>query len=689
MKWSNIWPWRTSRATSQPARRLSIARLAIEHLEERLVLSTTSADQAAYEQWRQQQYSVGDLNASDSIQLTDPVQLVSTMDVSAQADPTNGSFGSLIGLPTAFSGNTYRGAGYSVAVIDTGIDYTHADLGGGFGAGYRVVAGWDFVNNDANPLDDNGHGTHVAGIIGSSSATYSGVAPNVNLIALKVLDASGSGSFGKVEDALKWVAANQSQYNIVAVNLSLGSGNYTSNPYTFLDDEFSSLKSKGVFIAVAAGNSFYSNNSQVGLDFPAIHPGVVSVGAVYSGNFGQVSWSSGARDFTTAPDRVASFSQRGTALSLMAPGALINSTYLGNTYRSMAGTSMAAPVVAGAAALLHQAMDARRMTANQDTILNLMKSTAANVIDGDDENDNVTNTGLSFKRLNLGAAMTSLGPVNAAPVLQPIANQSLTPGRSVTITLSATDAENNPITYSARVLTVLSAQAYSLDQQFGLRYSGAGNDNFHGMNEKWFDTADGKWFCMLPNGELRRWAPSVAEMQQSANLVATFDARYWTDPNLLANAPPSSGRTPVLSVVGNQLTIQTASDLADGYQIEVAASDGASSSKRTFTLSVRNSAPVLQAISNRTLTPGSSATIILSATDAENDAITYSARIVTALSAQAYSLDQQLGLRYSGAGNDNFHGMNEKWFDTPAGKWFCILPNGELRRWASRSGSLQ
>src|SRR5581483_8165698 len=109
------------------------------------------------------------------------------------------SFAPDIGLDKARSAFSYNGAGYSVAVIDTGIDYTHPDLGGAWGA--RVVAGWDFVNNDADPMDDNGHGTHVAGIIGSSNATYYGVASGVNLIALKVLDANGSGSFGSVEDA--------------------------------------------------------------------------------------------------------------------------------------------------------------------------------------------------------------------------------------------------------------------------------------------------------------------------------------------------------------------------------------------------------------------------------------------------------------------------------------------------------
>ena len=158
-----------------------------------------------------------------------------------------------------FENTSYRGQNYAVAVIDTGIDYLDPALGGGFGPGFKVEAGYNFVNNTANPMDDNGHGTVVAGEIAADDGTYSGVAPDADLIALKVLDSTGSGTFANVERALDWVVANRVKYNIVAINMSLGSGNYTINPYTFLDPDLSSLVSNGVlFISVAAGNSFYS-----------------------------------------------------------------------------------------------------------------------------------------------------------------------------------------------------------------------------------------------------------------------------------------------------------------------------------------------------------------------------------------------------------------------------------------------
>src|SRR6266849_5808553 len=104
-------------------------------------------------------------------------------------------FRSVIGLGAVQSTYPYDGACYTVAVLDTGIDYNDADLGGGFGPGHRVVAGYNFVNNTANPIDDNGHGTHLAGIIGSSNTTARGIDPAVNFVALKVLDANMNGNW--------------------------------------------------------------------------------------------------------------------------------------------------------------------------------------------------------------------------------------------------------------------------------------------------------------------------------------------------------------------------------------------------------------------------------------------------------------------------------------------------------------
>ncbi|MBI2803874.1 MAG: S8 family serine peptidase [Planctomycetes bacterium] len=539
---------------------------------------------------------------------------------------------SVIGLDAASNVFPYSGQGYSVAILDTGIDYNHPDLGGGFGAGYRVVAGYDFVNNDADPMDDNGHGTHLAGIIGSGNGNSPGVAPNVQFIALKVLDSKMNGSWAAVDNALQWVIANQAQYNIVGVNLSLGSGNYTSNPYSLLESDFSTLKSLGVFTAAAAGNFFYTYNSQPGVGYPSISPNVVSVGATWAGDFGPATFSTGAKDYTTAVDRIASLGQRGPALDLMAPGAWITSTWLGGGYKSMGGTSMATAVVTGSAVLLHQAYDqtGKAALATQDNLLKVMKSSGVTVKDGDDENDNVVNTGLTFKRLDLNKALGAIGQPNAKPVLAPIASWTLQVGQTILVPLAATDADGEPITFTYKQI-YLTAQAYQLDQQFGFRYLGGYYQNSAGANEKWILGNGSIWYCIMPTGEVRRWTGSLADMLRPANLIATLDPSYHADPSKLWNAPYAGMPPAVFSLIGNQLSIRSPAYWLGTYQVEVTASDGHYAVKGVFNVTVTNAntPPVLMAIANQTMSHAKgSTTLNLSATDADKDAITYAAQVL-------------------------------------------------------------
>jgi hypothetical protein len=463
----------------------------IEALEERLVLDASAiTDTAAYEAWRNTTFTIGDINVVSAPQVS--VQQYSDGSLLRQArlaispapiyvTPPASAYDaqawSLIGASTVSTNYNFKGAGYSVAVIDTGIDPNITSLAG------RILPGWNFVANNSNTADDNGHGTFVATEIASNNVTYPGIVPQANVIPLKVLDASGSGSFGYVQDALAWVVAHRAQYNIVAVNMSLGAGNYSTNPFTFLDSNLSALKSQGVFISVASGNSFYPNNSTPGLAFPSIDSLVVSVGAVYDASVGRVSWSSGAVDYSTGADRVASFTQRSAKLNILAPGAMITGIGRGNSTITMAGTSMAAPVVAGAAVLLHQVFDAYNDpgAANQDNILNVMRSTGVNVVDGDDENDNVVNTGLTFKRLNLLAAVQYV--VNAytqpAPTPTPTPTPTTPPAPNPSYPV-----QPGSISSAAELVAVFNAPNWSLyaydpntgtTQKVTINFGGAGD----------------------------------------------------------------------------------------------------------------------------------------------------------------------------------------------------------------------
>jgi subtilisin len=215
------------------------------------------------------------------------------------------------------------GAGVRVAVLDTGIDDTHPDLDA------NVAGGWDFVNNDNDPMDDHGHGTHVAGTIGAEDDDYGvvGVAPGVELYALKVLDANGSGSFSNVIAAIDWCLAN----NIQVTNNSYGAG---FHPGSIVEDAFARAAAAGIVMVAAAGNSGTSAGTGDTVSYPAHFDSVIAVAA------------------TSSNDTRPSFSSTGPTVELAAPGVGIPSTLPGGGYASWAGTSMASPHVAGVAALV-------------------------------------------------------------------------------------------------------------------------------------------------------------------------------------------------------------------------------------------------------------------------------------------------------------------------------------------------
>ncbi|MBD2016781.1 peptidase S8 [Microcoleus sp. FACHB-53] len=237
----------------------------------------------------------------------------------------------------------FTGEGIVVAVIDTGVDYTHLDLDGniwvneGEIAGNGIddddngfvddVRGWDFVANDNNPMDEQGHGTHVAGTIAAEKNDFgvTGVAYNAKIMAVRVLDAGGSGSVSNIAAGIRYAADNGAD----VINLSLGGG-YSSEE----EDAIEYATAKGSVVVMAAGNESASQPS-----YPAnlANQWGIAVGAVDSTN------------------TMANFSNKASIPPLdyvVAPGVNIYSTTPGNTYSSFNGTSMATPHVAGVAALM-------------------------------------------------------------------------------------------------------------------------------------------------------------------------------------------------------------------------------------------------------------------------------------------------------------------------------------------------
>ena len=314
----------------------------------------------------------------------------------------------LIGLTELRNDSRFQGidgSDLTVVVIDTGLDFTHPLLAPNY------ITGRDFVNNSQNPIDSLGHGTHVSGIVGAADESI-GVANDVGLIALQVFEDNGSAQFSTIEDALEWVFDHREEYNIVAVNMSLGGGFYSSEAQVFGDiiiDDIQRLEQEGITVVSAAGNS-YRNNEFQNLAAPAIYS-TLAVGAVWQDDQNSnLNWSSGATDFSTDADRIVSFSQRLDAPNtIFAPGALINSTVPGGGLARQAGTSMASPMVAGAVALLQEAaLEFGGRLLSTEEVVEILLDTADSIFDGDDEDDNVVNTNISYSRLNVYAAVVEV-----------------------------------------------------------------------------------------------------------------------------------------------------------------------------------------------------------------------------------------------------------------------------------------
>lgn len=294
------------------------------------------------------------------------------------------------------------GSGFSVAVIDSGINYNHELLAPNY------ITGYDFYDGDSDPIDDGiGHGTHVAGTVGANDETV-GVAPEVGIIALDVFPTEGPTTGEPIVDALQWVLDNHEEHNIISVNMSLGGGFYTSEEQAIGDPRIElidRLEREGVVVVAAAGNSYKDDQTQ-NVGAPSVFS-TLSVGAVWQdGN--DPGWFT--LDQIAGEDRVTVFSQRLNAGNfIFAPGAAINSTSIDGTFELMPGTSMASPHVAGAVALLQEAslqFGGRQLTT--DEVVEILRSTADTIEDGDDEEDVVENTGVSYPRMNIYNAVVEV-----------------------------------------------------------------------------------------------------------------------------------------------------------------------------------------------------------------------------------------------------------------------------------------
>jgi thermitase len=253
-----------------------------------------------------------------------------------------------------------------VAIVDTGIRYTHTDLDD------HYLGGYDHYNNDGNPMDDNGHGTHCAGIASAETDNANGIAGvgfGCGLMAVKVLSARGSGPTSSVVAGINWATSNGAH----VISLSLGSYSYSNTMQSACENAWNN----GVVVCAAAGNDATTTPF-----YPAAYDACVAVAS------------------STISDNRSSFSNFGASwVDVAAPGSSIYSTYRtsDDSYATMSGTSMACPHVAGAAALLYAELGGARSVDNATIVRAALESTADDV-----------GGWVAWGRINVGGAVAAL-----------------------------------------------------------------------------------------------------------------------------------------------------------------------------------------------------------------------------------------------------------------------------------------
>ncbi|MFC1686063.1 S8 family serine peptidase [Nanoarchaeota archaeon] len=330
------------------------------------------------------------------------------------------------------------GTSQTVCIVDTGINYTQLNFGSCDnntflnGSCEKVVAGYDFGENDNDPMDLEGHGSHVAGIV-AASGTHLGIANNAKIAMAKVFDDAGSASRSNMVAGIDWCVANATNYNISVISISMGLcavpdcsewilvDDYCDSAYTDFRDAIDAAVAKNISVTISTGNA--GNKTHIGS--PSCIQSAIPVAS------------------STKADAVSSFSNRNNMTTLFAPGSLINSTRwnLGacdplcscaGDYMVCSGTSMAAPMVAGAIAIINQFLDLTSQQRTPSQIESALNSTGVTI-------DDSGGSGLNYSRIDVFGAVLSFDNTNPEVNLISPTNSSASLSINQTFTCNATD----------------------------------------------------------------------------------------------------------------------------------------------------------------------------------------------------------------------------------------------------------
>ncbi|MCK5043889.1 S8 family serine peptidase, partial [Candidatus Pacearchaeota archaeon] len=291
----------------------------------------------------------------------------------------------LINATYAWNTLGFTGQGIKVCVIDTGVDTDHPDLSGTIVDEYCYCSNNccpDNTGEDDSAEDDNGHGTHVIGTIVSQDSTYKGVGYNVDIYAVKVLDEDGNGDFNDVRSAITW--CDNQGVDIISMSL----GDHASHPGSSscpstMDTEINNAYNGNITIIAATGNEKYDD----GINYPACNNQVISVGASYDEDLGYEGYPkwwlpTTCWDWSADEDTIPCYSNvHNGLLDLLAPGSEITSTWNDGGFKTIDGTSMATPHVAGAVALMLQ----KNSTLTPDEIKQILRDTGRPIWDSETE----------------------------------------------------------------------------------------------------------------------------------------------------------------------------------------------------------------------------------------------------------------------------------------------------------------
>ena len=427
------------------------------------------------------------------------------------------------------------GAGQTVCIIDTGVNYSHSDLGGCYGnnnasSSCKVLGGIDYVNNDTDPMDDEGHGTHVTGIV-AANGSINGVAPKAKIIAIKACDSGGGCWDDDVTDGINWCVNNATIFNISVISMSLGADLYSS----YCDNQpnatgyvgpINSAMAKNISVVIASGNGL--NNVGPGRNDQIATPACVQNATPISS--------------VDKSDNIATdYADRNLLVLLMAPGGvstnsatLINSTCVDGGYCGKQGTSMAAPHVAGAIAIMRQYLQLTSQTKTPKQIELALNSTGKRIND--------TSTGIWYSRINLYSAIISLD-INAPNItLISPSNNSILQNSSQTFRCNATDLSLKNVTFylwnSSSVYNQTFQSVSGAANRFEINISNIANGNYS-WNCFYTDENNNRVFANA-NYSLIITSIAVNLISPANNLFTnqnqTFSCNASTSGNALANA---------------------------------------------------------------------------------------------------------------------------------------------------------